>query len=165
MWRFLVAAVAALIALSEPAEARRVALVIGNASYALGPLTNPENDADAIAKAFRDLGFDDVSLRKNLGGAAMRDAIRSFGARAAGAEVAEGIEHVQPISPPDRAEYKAFVAAMGAPDGTIFPFAALQYDAINVMACAMEKARSDAAAVFCKQIMSITNGPGKKVGV
>jgi len=59
-----------------------------------------------------------------------------------GKEVAEGIEHVQPISPLDRPEYKAFVREMGAPDGTAFPFAALRFDAINVLATAIEKSKS-----------------------
>lgn len=80
-----------------------------------------------------------------------------------GKEVAEGIEHVQPISPIDRPEYKAFVKAMGAPEGTVFPFAALQYDAINVLALAIEKARSTVPLEFCRQIIAITNGPGTKV--
>ena len=88
MLRTLAAALAAILLLAVPAEARRVALVIGNASYAIGPLTNPVNDADAVAKALKDLGFEDVVLSKNLGGNAMRDAIKSFGARAAGADIA-----------------------------------------------------------------------------
>jgi branched-chain amino acid transport system substrate-binding protein len=83
--------------------------------------------------------------------------------RNVGKEVAEGIEHVQPISPIDRPEYKAFVKAMGAPEGTVFPFAALQYDAINVIALAIEKAKSAVPAEFGRQIISITNGPGTKV--
>jgi branched-chain amino acid transport system substrate-binding protein len=80
-----------------------------------------------------------------------------------GKDVAEGIEHVQPISPLDRPEYTAFVKAMGAPEGTVFPFAALQYDAINVIAAAIEKARSAVPAEFAREIRSITNGPGTKV--
>jgi branched-chain amino acid transport system substrate-binding protein len=80
-----------------------------------------------------------------------------------GKEVAEGIEHVQPISPIDRPEYRAFVKLMGAPEGTVFPFAALQYDAINVIAAAIEKAKSPAPVEFAKEIISITNGPGTKV--
>jgi branched-chain amino acid transport system substrate-binding protein len=80
-----------------------------------------------------------------------------------GKEVAEGIEHVQPISPIDRPEYRAFVKSMGAPEGTVFPFAALQYDAINVIALAIEKARSAVPEEFGRQIISITNGPGVKV--
>jgi branched-chain amino acid transport system substrate-binding protein len=80
-----------------------------------------------------------------------------------GKDVAEGIEHVQPISPLDRPEYTAFVRAMGAPEGTVFPFAALQYDAINVIAAAIEKARSAVPAEFAREIRPITNGPGTKV--
>jgi branched-chain amino acid transport system substrate-binding protein len=80
-----------------------------------------------------------------------------------GKDVAEGIEHVQPISPLDRPEYTAFVKAMGAPEGTVFPFAALQYDAINVIAAAIEKARSAVPAEFAREIRPITNGPGTKV--
>jgi peptidyl-prolyl cis-trans isomerase C len=43
----------------------RVALVIGNAAYTQGPLANPVNDARAMAKLLRSLGFD-VVLRENL---------------------------------------------------------------------------------------------------
>jgi len=50
-----------------PAEAKRVALVIGNADYGVGPLQNPVNDAAAMAEALGKLGFDKVILRKNLG--------------------------------------------------------------------------------------------------
>lgn len=120
------------------------------------------NQFTAIAKDIFRGGYKSKIVTLTIAASAGKDGGGTF-VKNVGAEVAEGIEHVQPISPPDRAEYKAFVAAMGAPDGTIFPFAALQYDAINVMACAMEKAKSDVAADFCKQIMSITNGPGKKV--
>jgi branched-chain amino acid transport system substrate-binding protein len=80
-----------------------------------------------------------------------------------GKDVAEGIEHVQPISPLDRPEYTAFVRAMGASEGTVFPFAALQYDAINVIAAAIEKARSAVPAEFAREIRPITNGPGTRV--
>jgi uncharacterized caspase-like protein/formylglycine-generating enzyme required for sulfatase activity len=44
---------------------KRVALVIGNAAYKSGPLANPVNDARAMAKRLRSLGFD-VLLRENL---------------------------------------------------------------------------------------------------
>ncbi|BAO30623.1 hypothetical protein SUTH_02844 [Sulfuritalea hydrogenivorans sk43H] len=49
-----------------PASAeKRVALVIGNATYKSGPLVNPVNDARAIANRLRSLGFD-IVLRENL---------------------------------------------------------------------------------------------------
>jgi uncharacterized caspase-like protein len=47
------------------AAENRVALVIGNAAYKSGPLVNPVNDARAMAKRLRSLGFD-VVLRENL---------------------------------------------------------------------------------------------------
>ncbi len=63
--RLLLAAVAIGLV---PAQAQapadlRVALVIGNAAYARAPLLNPANDAQAMAKALKGLGFDVVELR------------------------------------------------------------------------------------------------------
>ena len=46
-------------------QARRVALVIGNAAYRNGKLTNPVNDARAMAARLKTLGFD-VVLREDL---------------------------------------------------------------------------------------------------
>ena len=44
---------------------RRLALVIGNASYEKGPLKNPVNDANLIAESLEKLDFD-VELYNNL---------------------------------------------------------------------------------------------------
>jgi hypothetical protein len=47
-------------------QARRVALVIGNAACKAGPLANPVNDATAVAEALeKQLKFDTVLLRRN----------------------------------------------------------------------------------------------------
>src|SRR5262245_28785743 len=73
--------------MAGPAEARRVALVIGNADYKVGPLQNPVNDATAVAEAFGKLGFDKVILRKNLGAEAFRSALRDLAREANGAEL------------------------------------------------------------------------------
>ena len=76
-----------------------MALVIGNAAYKIGPLANPVNDAEAVAKAFKDLGFDKVILRKNLAFDEFRAALAEISQEAAGAEVAavffagHGTEH------------------------------------------------------------------------
>jgi formylglycine-generating enzyme required for sulfatase activity/uncharacterized caspase-like protein len=59
---------------SEP----RVALVIGNSTYKVGPLKNPSNDAEDIASALRALGFR-VTLRKDATQQQMVDAIAAFG--------------------------------------------------------------------------------------
>jgi hypothetical protein len=78
--------IAALKAL--PAEAKRVALVVGNAEYKIGGLANPVNDASAVAEAFdKRLRFDSVILRKNLGAEAFRSALLEFAREAAGADI------------------------------------------------------------------------------
>ena len=46
-------------------EEKRLALVIGNASYEKGALKNPVNDAELVAKTLDSLNFD-VILKKNL---------------------------------------------------------------------------------------------------
>ncbi|MGK7886549.1 MAG: caspase domain-containing protein [Crocosphaera sp.] len=55
----------------------RKALVIGNAAYRKGGLNNPVNDANAVAKALRDLGFD-VTPRTNLNLRSMHEEIEQF---------------------------------------------------------------------------------------
>ncbi|MDR3467861.1 MAG: ABC transporter substrate-binding protein [Xanthobacteraceae bacterium] len=120
------------------------------------------NQFTAIAKEIYRGGYKAKVLSLTIAAAAGIDGSSAF-IKNVGKEVAEGIEHVQPISPLDRPEYKAFVKAMGAPEGTVFPFAALQYDAVNVLAVAIEKAGSADPVVFSKQIIAVTNGPGIKV--
>lgn len=58
----------------------RVALVIGNSGYTFSPLTNPKNDAEAIAKALKGVGFA-VTKIIDADQAAMRRAIVEFGRR------------------------------------------------------------------------------------
>jgi hypothetical protein len=58
---------------------KRFALVIGNSDYAIGVLSNPVNDAYAMAMALEKLGFD-VSLRLEVKTKdEMKRAIREFG--------------------------------------------------------------------------------------
>src|SRR5262249_29683109 len=58
---------------------QRVALVIGNASYTVGPtLGNPVNDARDMADALRRVGFEVIS-GENLSQQGMEDRIRQFG--------------------------------------------------------------------------------------
>src|SRR6478609_1747909 len=67
----------------------RIALVIGNSAYQNATrLPNPIRDAAAVAALFRSAGFDVVDLQTDLGGSALRRAIRNFGARAENADVA-----------------------------------------------------------------------------
>src|SRR3984957_19532046 len=120
------------------------------------------NQFTSIAKEIYRGGYKGKVFSLTIAAAAGIDGNSPF-VRKVGKCAAEGIEHVQPISPLDRPEYKPFVKAIGAPDGTVFPFAALQYDAINVLAVAIEKARSANPVQFAKEIIPITNGPGTKV--
>ena len=75
--------------LAGPAQAsERVALVIGNGNYAnAGVLPNPPNDAQAVASALRDVGFD-VAFGRDLDRSAMERLLRDFLRKAATAKVA-----------------------------------------------------------------------------
>lgn len=59
---------------------KRLALIIGNSAYPTSPLRNPVNDARAMARTLRDLGFE-VLAHENLGQKEMRRAIIRFGDR------------------------------------------------------------------------------------
>ena len=74
----------------QPALAdKRVALVIGNSSYQkVARLSNPANDAAAVAAMFKSAGFDSVDSRLNLNANEMRKTLREFGNRARDADVA-----------------------------------------------------------------------------
>jgi Caspase domain len=75
----LVPAVAPTVApVSEQVVGRRMALVIGNASYDVGPLKNPVNDATDMAAALQRLGFT-VTRRLNANQAEMESVIEAFG--------------------------------------------------------------------------------------
>jgi hypothetical protein len=57
---------------------KRVALVIGNATYKESPLSNPVNDARDMAQLLGELGFE-VIYKQNASRAGMKSAIREFG--------------------------------------------------------------------------------------
>ncbi len=77
----------AMTAMAAEGE-RRVALVVGIATYSNAPpLLNPTRDARALAETLGRLGFD-VDLQLDLDNRALAGALRSFGLRAADADVA-----------------------------------------------------------------------------
>jgi uncharacterized caspase-like protein len=84
------AAVLAVCLANHPALAgKRVALIIGNSSYQnVAALTNPANDATAITEMFKKASFDVVDSRRDLKSQEMRRALRDFGDKARGAEIA-----------------------------------------------------------------------------
>ena len=68
---------------------RRVALVVANGNYLhAGSLKNPVNDAQLVASALKDAGFQIVDANPNLGIGPFRDALRRFRSNAVGAQVA-----------------------------------------------------------------------------
>ena len=68
---------------------RRVALVIGNSAYkSAARLANPANDAALVGGMFKNAGFDWIDTKTDLNAAEMRRALRDFGGRARGADVA-----------------------------------------------------------------------------
>jgi uncharacterized caspase-like protein len=104
------AAVLAVCLANHPALAgKRVALIIGNSGYQnVTPLSNPANDATAITEMFRKASFDVVESRRDLKFQEMRLALRDFGDRARGADIAviyfaghglevDGINYAVPI--------------------------------------------------------------------
>ena len=76
--------------ISEPAFAKkRVALVMGNASYQhVNRLANPANDSEAMASMLKNAGFDVVSLKRDLNASDMRRALRDFSDQARDADMA-----------------------------------------------------------------------------
>ncbi len=111
--RRLTALVVALLALSFASQSalaeKRVALVIGNSNYQnVAALTNPANDATAIAEMFRKASFDVVESRRDLKYMDMRRALRDFTDKARAADIAviyfaghglevDGINYVVPV--------------------------------------------------------------------
>ena len=68
---------------------KRVALVVGNSAYQTVPqLPNPSRDANAVAKMFRDAGFDTVEVQLNVGNLEFKRAIRRFETTADQADIA-----------------------------------------------------------------------------
>lgn len=85
----LATALLTLCALLLPAwaQAQRVALLIGNHSYALAPLRNPPNDVREMEGALTALGFK-VQKVLDANQNQMKRALRDFGTSAQGAEIA-----------------------------------------------------------------------------
>ncbi|MGE0719912.1 MAG: caspase domain-containing protein, partial [Alphaproteobacteria bacterium] len=78
----LVLVAAGHAAVQPRGEGPRIALVIGNAAYAIQPLRNPTNDARAMSAKLREVGFE-VDGLYDAGFRDMTRAITSFGRRAA----------------------------------------------------------------------------------
>src|SRR3954466_11199801 len=68
---------------------KRVALIVGNSTYQTVPqLPNPSRDASAVAKMFKDAGFDSVDVQLNVGNLEFKRSIRRFETTADQADIA-----------------------------------------------------------------------------
>jgi uncharacterized caspase-like protein len=84
----LLAAILAATGANANAE-KRVALVIGNSSYQkVANLSNPANDAAAVAAMFKSAGFNAVDTKLNQTVSELRKTLRDFGNRTRDADVA-----------------------------------------------------------------------------
>jgi hypothetical protein len=95
MKRFLTIAAAigwAILLALTPGEAlaeKRVALVVGNSNYAAVPqLPNPSRDASAVAKMFKEAGFETIETYVDVGNLDFKRAIRKFEDTAMDADIA-----------------------------------------------------------------------------
>jgi Caspase domain len=87
--RIAAAVLAVLFAGGQALADKRVALVIGNSSYAHAPpLDNPVNDATAVSIMLEGAGFQVVETRRNLDLAGMGRVIRDFAAMTRDADIA-----------------------------------------------------------------------------
>lgn len=87
---FFIALPCSLLCFLPATAAERVALVIGNGEYRHGnPLVNPQSDAEDVAAALRQCGFDLVGggAQTNLTHEAMEKQVESFAAAASKAKV------------------------------------------------------------------------------
>ncbi|VIO76383.1 hypothetical protein CI1B_63880 [Bradyrhizobium ivorense] len=88
--RVFILLIGSILFASQPAWAtKRVALVIGNSTYQNAPLlTNPANDAAAIAATLKQAGFDVVDARLDLASSGMRRVLRDFADQVRDADIA-----------------------------------------------------------------------------
>ncbi|MCG5237224.1 ABC transporter substrate-binding protein [Xanthobacter oligotrophicus] len=80
-----------------------------------------------------------------------------------GKQAAEGINHVQAVPVGTSATYQLYLKLTGQKPDTLVAFGANVFDEINVLALAIEKAKSDKAADFVKEIPAVVNGSGPAV--
>ena len=86
LWRVWLLLCTGLL-LTSPAQAQRVALLIGNSTYQSAPLSHPPNDVRVMQAALQATGFK-VQTLLNANQGQMKRAVRDFGESAKGADIA-----------------------------------------------------------------------------
>lgn len=80
-----------------------------------------------------------------------------------GKAAAEGVNHVQATPVGNNASYRLYLKQTQQPEGTIVAFGANVFDEVNVLALAIEKAKSAKAADFSQEIANVVNTKGPDV--
>ena len=113
------AAAAVALASGLALGADRVALLIGNNTYATSPLRNATNDAKDLSEALKELGFK-VIVRENATRKDMIEAIREFGTALEGANTALFFYAGHAMQFKDRNYLVPIDAAMGSEEDVTF---------------------------------------------
>jgi hypothetical protein len=150
---------------SAAPSSHRIALVIGESDYwHLRKLSNPANDAHAIAQALRRFGFDEVTELTNVDRGALAQALAAFAQRAASADWAvvfyaghgfqlNGTNYLIPIDA--KLESAAALSAEAVNVGTLIEGAA---KAKTVSIIMLDACRNDAAYERVRQEQSDSRG-------
>jgi len=115
----LIATLALALAAAGAGAAERVALLIGNNTYATTPLRNAVNDAKDLGEALKELGFH-VIVRENTARREMIEAIREFDKALEGANTALFFYAGHAMQFKDRNYLIPIDAAMGSEEDVTF---------------------------------------------
>lgn len=115
-------------------------------------------DFTAIAKEVYRGGFDAKIFTLSIAADSEGKFIQNVGA-----QVSEGVTHLQPTPPTGSTAYRKFLELMGEPQDRVFLFACNTHDQISMIAMAIEKSKSTTSADFLRQFPAIANGPGEAV--
>jgi hypothetical protein len=147
----------ALLTQTAAAAERRVALLIGNATYQHEKrLSNPVNDAELLGGVLKDtLKFDDVRIERNLNVHAMDKVVEDFAQRAKGADSVVFYYSGHGIKSPDR---RSFLLPIDARTGT-GDAPALDRQAVSAEAI-RDKLKAAGARVTLLILDACRDGPG-----
>jgi hypothetical protein len=157
LWQTCLLLWLAVLAPSVHAAERRVALLIGNASYQHEKrLSNPVNDAELLGRVLKDtLKFDDVRIERNLNVHAMDKVVEDFAKAARGADSVVFYYSGHGIKSPDRRNFLLPIdARTGTGDAPALDRQALSAEAIR------DKLKAAGARVTLLILDACRDGPG-----
>ncbi len=157
LWQTCLLVWLAVLTPSAPAAERRVALLIGNASYQHEKrLNNPVYDAELLGSVLKDtLKFDDVRIERNLNVIAMDKVVEDFAKAARGADSVVFYYSGHGIKSPDRRNFLLPIdARTGTSDAPALDRQAVSAEAIR------DKLKAAGARVTLLILDACRDGPG-----